>query len=171
MKNDEHIPQNPDDQTAAFQATRRRMMALFTRARIDDDMRHELVNAWTNGRTSSSASLFLSEMKDLIWKLENNFDAPATILYLEAERKKLRSIVLRIATDTGIKDPHDFVRFNRFMKEYSVLKKDLHKYTLEELQQLVRQFRALESNYKQSATHPGTKAWYQSSGIPVPVEN
>lgn len=171
MPNNQHIPQNPNDPAAIKEAARRRMMALFAKARITEDMRHDLVYAWTNGRTNSSSKLDLSEMRDLCWKLENNFDAPATVMYLEAERKKLRAIVLKIATDTGIKEPSDFVKFNRFMKEYSILKKDLHKYTLEELHDLVKQFRGLERNYERSSQQPGTKAWHHAAGFPIPAEN
>jgi hypothetical protein len=171
MPNNQHIPQNPRDPSAIKEATRRRMMALFAKSRMPDDLRHDLIHAWTGGRTSSSKDLELQEMRDLCFKLETNFDSQTALLYLEAERKKLRAIVLKIATDTGIKEPTDFVKFNRFMKEYSILKKDLHRYTLDELHDLVKQFRAIERNYKKSASHPGTKAWFNAAGLPAPVNN
>lgn len=167
MKNENYAPEN-NDAAAKKEAARRRMMGLFARNRINDDMRHDLVYAWTNGRTSSSSKLELSEMLDLCWKLQNNFDAPATALYVELECKKLRSIVLKLATDVGIKEPADFAKFNRFMKDHSILKKELHKYKINELHDLVGQFRAIERNQNRSAQNPGTKAWYQSVGIPVP---
>jgi hypothetical protein len=171
MPTNQHIPQNPNNQAALKEAARRRMMQLFTKQHMPDDLRHDLINAWTGGRTSSTKDLELSEMKDLIFKLETNFDAPSAALYLESERKKLRAVVLKIATDTGIKEPTDFVRFNSFMKNYSILKKEMHKYTLDELQDLVKQFRGLERHYRASSQQPGTKAWYHSAGLPVPVEN
>ena len=166
--NDQHIPYEANDPRAIREAARRRMMALFAKAHITDDMRNELVYAWTSGRTVSSSDLELKEMRDIIWKFENQFDAPATVLYIEAEKKKLRAIVLKIATETGIKEPDNFVKFNRFMLEYSVLKKELPKYTLQELFALVKQFRGLEANFKRSAANPGTKAWYHAAGLPVP---
>lgn len=166
--NDQHIPFEANDPRAIHEAARRRMMALFARARITDDQRHELVYAWTSGRTSSSSSLELQEMRDIIWKFENQFDAPATVLYIEAEKKKQRAIVLKIATDTGIKEPENFEKFNRFMLNYSILKKELHRYNLEELYELVKQFRGLERNYQRSAQQPGTKAWHHSNGLPIP---
>lgn len=166
--NDKHIPYEANDPQAIHEATRRRMMALFAKARLTDNLRHGLVYAWTNGRTASSAKLELQEMRDIIWKFENQFDAPATVLYIEAEKKKQRAIVLKIATETGIKEPDNFTKFNRFMMEYSIMKKELHRYTLEELYELVKQFRGIESNYQRSAKQPGTKAWYHAAGLPVP---
>lgn len=165
---DKHIPQGANDPQAIREATRRRMMALFSKARLTDDLRHDLVYAWTKGRTQSSTKLELQEMRDIIWKFENQFDAPATVLYLEAEKKKLRAIVLKIATETGIKEPDNFIRFNRFMIDYSILKKEMHKYTLEELFDLVKQFRGLQRNFERSAASPGTNAWYHAAGLPIP---
>lgn len=147
------------------EAARRRMMFLFSKANITDDMRHDLVFAWTNGRTKSSSELELSEMRDIIWKFENNFDAPCTKFYIEQECKKLRSQVLKLATETGIKEPNDFVKFNRFMKEYSILKKELTKYSLEELHLLVKQFHGIKRNFDKSADMPGTKAWNIANGF------
>lgn len=166
--NDQHIPFEANDPQAIREATRRRMMALFAKARLNDDMRHELVYAWTQGRTQSSSELEVQEMRDIIWKFEHQFDAPATVMYIEAEKKKLRAIVLKIATDTGIKEPENFEKFNRFMLNHSILKKELHRYTLEELFELVKQFRGLESHYRRSATTAGTKAWYHANGLPIP---
>ncbi|MFK5282654.1 hypothetical protein ACI3PL_24125, partial [Lacticaseibacillus paracasei] len=86
---------------------------------------------------------------------ENHFDAAAVDLTIQAECKKLRAVVLKIATDTGIKEPSDFVKFNRFMRDYSILKKELHKYTIEELHKLITQFRGIETNYRNSAHQAG----------------
>lgn len=163
MNNNEHVYQGSDRESV-----RRRMMALFAKARITDDMRHELVYAWTNGRTNSSSKLELHEMRDLCWKFENHFDAPATLMYIETEKKKLRSIVLTIACEVGIKEPNDFKSFNSFMMNHSVCKKEMHKYSIEELQSLVKQFRQIKRNQDKSAGTPGTKAWYQAAGLPVP---
>ena len=70
-----------------------------------------------------------------------------------------RSIVLTIATRTGIKDADSWEKFNRWMLNNSVLKKELHKYKLDELDKLIKQFRGLEANYRKSAEKTGTKAW------------
>lgn len=165
-------PDKHSSQYATFEATRRRMMGLFARARITDDLRHDLVYNFTAGRTSSSTGLELSEMRELCMKLQNELSSSTQVdLYLEMQRKKLRSQVLKIATDCGIKDPAGFDSFNRFMLTHSILKKELHKYNLEELHSLVKQFRGLSRNYEASANKPGTKAWHQATGIPELVTN
>lgn len=85
--------------------------------------------------------------------------------------KRKRSIVLKLATNTGIKEPNDWKRFNGWMKEYSILKKELHAYTYDELDDLTKQFRALQDNYTKSAIKTGTKAWHHANGIPVLSQN
>jgi galactokinase len=57
---------------------------------------------------------------------------------MELVMKRKRSIVLTIATKTGIKEVNDFKRFNAWMKKSSVLKKDLHAYTYQELDDLIK---------------------------------
>lgn len=170
--NQEHLPiESSGSGSGHPNGMFRHLMGLLTKAKINDDARHDLVYAWTNGRTSSSKDLSASEIRDLVWKFENHFDAPAVDMYIESESKKQRSIILKIATDTGIKDPHDFKTFNSFMKSHSILKKDLHRYTLGELYDLVKQFRGLQRNFARSAERPGTKAWYLERGISQPVAN
>lgn len=86
-------------------------------------------------------------------------------------KKKLRSQVLTIATRTGIHDTNDWDKFNRFMLYNSKEKKSLNLYNLEELEDLVKQFRALERNYKKSATKTGTKAWAHNWKLPPSSNN
>ena len=147
------------------------MMALLSTHGITDDARHDLIFSWTNGRTSSSKDLNDTEIRDLCFKLEHQFDAPTVDMYLQLECKKLRSQVLKIATEVGIKDPDDFIRFNRFMKEHSILHKELKNYTLTELHELVKQFRSIERNYQHAAVTPGTKAWYHANRMTEPATN
>lgn len=86
-------------------------------------------------------------------------------------KKKLRSQVLTIATRTGIHDTNDWDKFNRFMLYNSLHKKSLNLYNLEELEELVQQFRALERNYKKSAEKTGTKAWAHRWNLPSVSNN
>ena len=170
--NQEHLPiESSGSGSGRSNGMFRHLMGLLTKAKINDDARHDLVHAWTNGRTSSSKDLSASEIRDLVWKFENHFDAPAVDMYIELECKKLRSIVLKIASEVGIKEPNDFKVFNDFMKSRSILKKELHRYKLEELHELVKQFRGLQRNFARSAERPGTKAWYLERGISQPVAN
>lgn len=86
-------------------------------------------------------------------------------LNLMAIRDK-RSIVLAIATRTGIKDPESWDRFNQWMLKSSVLKKELYKYSEDELHLLIKQFRGLEQNFTKSAHKVGTKAWAKKNRFP-----
>ena len=133
--------------------------------------RAELVNSLTRGRTKSLRALthieytvLIDQMRGLAAKAAA-YDS-AESLALEAERKRKRSQVLAIATRTGLHDVKDWRKFNAFMEERSILKKPLNKYSLAELNALVRQFRGIEANYKKSATKPGTAAWHHSRGFP-----
>ncbi|AXG70458.1 hypothetical protein KORDIASMS9_02698 [Kordia sp. SMS9] len=148
-------------------ATHKKLMTLLSKRNIDEKKRHELVYAFTNGRTKSTKDLIQKEINDLCWKLENEFQFYTYIdPYLEAFKKKKRSVVLAIASEVGIKEPNSWSSFNSFMKKSSVHKKALSKYDLEQLDDLIRQFKAIENNYKKSAKKSGTKAWSHSLGLP-----
>lgn len=155
---------------------RRRLMALLSKAGIDDDTRHNLVYAWTNGRTNSSRELTGSEVDDLVWKFENDFlfranPRQAASALMELAIKQKRSAVLAIAQRTGIHEGASFSRFNQWMKNRSVLKKRLNDYTFDELDQLIQQMHALEANFKRSAEKAFSKAWHQHYNIPEVESN
>lgn len=106
-------------------------------------------------------------------RVENNL--PRTSKEISAEHelimKRKRSIILTIATKTGIKEPDSWSKFNLWMKKSSIFKKELHAYDYEELDQLIRQFRGLEANYEESSKKVGNKAWHHATGIPRVSEN
>lgn len=140
-------------------------MVLMSKAKLNDTQsRHELIHDWTNGRTSSSKELTPEERQDLIWKFQNDstFNPSA---YVEIKKKKKRSEVLTIATRVGIHEPDNWDRFNGFMKERSIYKKELHKYGLAELEELIKQFRGIERNEARSAKNAGTKAYNRAHGF------
>lgn len=85
---------------------------------------------------------------------------------MELIMKRKRSIILTLATHTGIKDADSWTKFNNWMKHSSILKKELHAYNYDELDDLTKQFRALKANYENSAEKTGTKAWHHATGIP-----
>lgn len=177
MRRIKHISTNEPRKVSPLHG---KLMALLHRAGVDDDARHELVYAWTKGRTKSSTMLTNEELRDIIWKFENQFtiarhEADGTRrgvdLVVDAELKRLRSVILKIATYVGIKERDGFESFNRFMVSRSILKKELHKYTLEELHLLRAQFHQLEKNYERSAQNAGTKAWYDKKHLPGVITN
>lgn len=151
----------------------RHLMALLTKAGIDNDTRHELVYSWTNGRTESTRDLSEGELADLVWKIENDHSFSSNLKRTAGAIKELaikekRSTVLAIAQRTGIHEGTSFEKFNHWMETRSILKKRLGKYTFEELDELVKQMHALEANYKASAEKAGTKAWYKHYGLASP---
>jgi hypothetical protein len=153
-----------------------RLMAILTKLHFTDDDRHNLVYAWTQGRTQSSLGLTENELRDVIWKLENQFSfgqnpTETSAAIMELALKQKRATVLAIAQRTGIHEGTNFKKFNNFMLNSSILKKKLNKYTLEELDQLIAQFHALEANFKASAQKAYTKAWHKYHNIPETSKN
>lgn len=141
-------------------------MTLLSKMGMTEDQRHELVYSWTTGRTSSTTKLYDDELQELIQKLENDFAAPqGASPRVELEKRKKRSRVLAIAQRCGIHEGTGFEKFNRFMLNRSIYKKELHLYNLDELDELIRQFRGLEQNYLASASHAGTKAYNHAHGF------
>lgn len=147
-------------------------MTLFSTYGIDEKQRHELIYAWTSGRTQSSKELHALEIDDLCDKLESDYRFRTNMdAYTELEKKNRRSVVLSIATRCGIHDTNDWSKFNQFMLNSSIKKKRLNDYDIDELDALIKQFRGLEANYTKSAKKPGTKAYYHSNGLPFLFPN
>jgi hypothetical protein len=144
-------------------ATIKQVMTLLGKAGIKEELKREMVFNFTNGRTQSVRDLNTVEL-NIFYNQLNTKTQPAV---LELELRKKRSIVLKLATDTGIKTPENWTKFNQWMLKCSVLKKELHAYDYVELDQLIRQFRALKANYSRSAIKVGTKAWHHATGIPT----
>lgn len=90
---------------------------------------------------------------------------------MELIMKRKRSNILTLATHTGIKEPDSWTKFNNWMKNSSIYKKELHAYDYDQLDDLTRQFQALKANYEHSAEKMGTKAWHHATGIPKPSNN
>ena len=90
---------------------------------------------------------------------------------IELIMKRKRSVILTIATKTGIKEADSWTKFNNWMLNSSIYKKALHAYEYEELDELNKQFRALEINYNNSAEKFGSKAWHHATGIPKTSSN
>ncbi|MDP2061330.1 MAG: hypothetical protein U1C58_06180 [Flavobacteriaceae bacterium] len=143
-------------------ATIKQLMTLLGRAGIREEARREMIYNFTGGRTQSARDLNTKELLSLCNKLQANQQQDQ----IELIMRRKRSVVLTIATRTGIKEPNGWSKFNLWMKNRSIFKKELHNYDFDELDQLVRQFRGLEANFNRSAEKPGTKAWHQATGIP-----
>ena len=128
----------------------RKLMTLLSKAGIDDDMRHEMIHRFTGGRTTSSKDLSAAELAKLINRLQGDY---------EDQLRRLRSEILAIATRTGIHDPGDWEKFNRFMIHRSIAHKPLNQYNIAELKSLRKQFRAIERRRKQQKVVFRLKKW------------
>jgi len=137
-------------------------MTLLGKAGIKDDLKKEMLYNFTNGRTESVRELSSTELEQFCKELTNK------VQYADLELlvRKKRSIALTLATITGIKEVYSWKKFNDWMLKSSVYKKELHAYDYTELDDLIKQFRALETNYNNSAEKFGTKAWHHATGIP-----
>ena len=100
-----------------------------------------------------------------------NYKSIAEDLLNESEVKRLRSIILADAQAMGILKQNNWAYFNKFMKERSPLKKFLRDYTLEELPELVRQFKSMRTKFEKASVKVGSKQWYILFGIAEPSMN
>lgn len=142
-------------------------MTLLGKAGITGDLKKEMVYNFTNGRTESIRELSDKELQGFCTELTNKVQLAG----LEILMRRKRSVALTLATITGIKEPDSWKKFNGWMLKSSVYKKELHAYDYTELDDLIKQFRALETNNKHSAEKVGTKAWHHATGIPKPSSN
>lgn len=150
----------------------KKLMTLFTQGGYDEKSRHDMVYTFTSGRTKSTRDLSPHEIKALILKLDSSYRNPRNgYAAIEIEKKKRRSIVLAIATRVGLHDPTDWAKFNGFMKERSILKKQLNQYSIEELDKLIIQFRGIERNFNNSSKKVGTKAHSIKNKLPLIILN
>lgn len=90
---------------------------------------------------------------------------------MELIMKRKRSVILTLATHTGIKEADRWTKFNDWMKNSSIHKKALNAYDYHELDDLTKQFQALKANYENSAKKVGNKAWHHATGIPKTSSN
>lgn len=149
-------------------ATVKQLQTLFSKLGFEKTQRHQRIHAWTSGRTQSANDLQPDELDDLCQALKQQVNAQKEVL--EAAKRQRRSVILKIATKVGIKHPTDWDSFNHFMLHNSVAKKTLPLCSIEELDQVHQQFRALEANYERSGNKPGTKAYFNQFGMP-PLNN
>lgn len=147
----------------------RQLMAILNKRGFDAESRHELVYSYTEGRTKSTRELYDIELNELV----NQLNAVETHdrASLQIALKEKRTIVLAIAQRVGIHKGTNFDKFNAFMEARSILKKALNKYTIDELDQLIKQFRGLEANFQKSAENAGTKALNKANGFSQPSDN
>lgn len=105
----------------------------------------------------STKDLSLEQLKEINMKLDDFLRVGKNFKDREAKEnekealKKGRSLVLKLATKAGIKEVDNFDKFNRFMLKSSVHHKEFFKYTADELNELIKQFRQILINNERAA--------------------
>jgi hypothetical protein len=137
----------------------RRLYALLTKLNLLD-MKANLALQYSNGRTSETSQLTITECKELIVYLDSQapqIQSPQTPEGDFSEKdlllKRKRGKVLHLAIASGFKNEKgaiDYKRFNVFMFNKSVLKKHLNDYDLSELDKLITQFGQIAKSHKES---------------------
>nr|WP_067054106.1 hypothetical protein [Mucilaginibacter sp. L294] len=110
---------------------------LISRLRLDPDTKEELIYTHTDGRTTSIRALYKHEAIKVIQSLTSGESAP------QSPANKMRRKVLSMAHELGWKIPDgkiDMERINAWCNKYGHVKRNLDKYTENELPELVTQF-------------------------------
>lgn len=152
----------------------RTLMTCLGKAGIDNETRHDLVSGWTNGRTTSSKLMTEAEMDTVIRNMTRTSQGiNKDVAALQLAKRDKRAVVLAIAGRVGFfpDGSSNFDYFNGWMRAKSTLKKDLWKYSFDELDKLLIQFRGIEAHFEASAKVPGTKAWHMKNKIPLSSTN
>lgn len=127
-----------------------RLHKLLGDLRIDAESKEELVYKFTNGRTSSSKEMIVSECSALIQYLTNLAEKPTGTRKpndpADRQRKKILSICHEMNWHiTG--NELDWPRIDAWLLKYGYLHKKLNDYTAKELPRLVTQFENLLKSY------------------------
>jgi hypothetical protein len=125
-----------------MQSTKQQVIAINTALHYKNLMGHkaEIIDAVTNGRTSSSKELTYDEAYALLQDLnKDNVTAD--------EGKRMRNNIIAMAHEIGwIKKKNgknDYRKLDTWMKESSYLKKKLYDYSYKELPTLVTVFKKI----------------------------
>ncbi|HFK5562082.1 TPA: hypothetical protein ACGZ9C_001729 [Elizabethkingia anophelis] len=122
------------------------------------------ISGFTGFRTSKIDDLSTEEAINLLAihkPLPKDVEARNNALLEEILCKEWKSKILAVAEQEGIKESGDFQKFNNWMLQYSVCKKHLNAYNLEELKALLIQMQALKFNNARSSGKPMNEAWWR----------
>lgn len=125
-----------------------------------------IVSGFTGHRTTLLEELTPAEAEKLLKiyrPAQRSVDEEFNALKEELLIKEWRSKILANAEKAGIKEPGGFHKFNNWMLNRSMCKKQLTAYTLEELRALSRQIHGVITNNGRSAQRTMTKAWWKKA--------
>lgn len=132
---------------------------LITQLGIDKEIKAELVDQFTTGRTQSSSEMEYRECESLIGYLKSlqSDKKIDRMVYAHSERadrmrKKILSMCHELGWEITPGGKIDWYRLNGWLLKYGYLKKELNSYTYEELPALVTQFEQLLKSHYGKAT-------------------
>lgn len=122
---------------------------LKRRLRMDDDTYRDMIYVETDGRTSSSAELSISEACSIIRKLKG--DPTPEEVARDAEKKKtlgdiyaaslhINCINARFVSDDETEKRMNYGKINNFLAKYGAVKKPITRQSLQELKETLTQF-------------------------------
>ncbi|MDM1557084.1 hypothetical protein HX126_21240 [Chryseobacterium indologenes] len=124
------------------------------------------INGFTGYRTTLIDDLMDEEVMKLLSihvSPEKTVEEKNNELKKELLRYGWVSKILKLAEETGIKEPNDFHKFNNWMYSSSIFKKHLNAHSIEELQKVFVQLQGVKSNNAKSSKKPMTKSWWEKS--------
>lgn len=130
---------------------------LKRRLRMDDDTYREMIYTETDGRTSSSADISMSEACSIIRKLKGD-QTPAEIAR-DAEKKNIlgriyaaslhiKQINGQFVSDDETEKRINYGKINNFLMKSGAVKKPITRQNLEELKETFKQFKSIEGKEK-----------------------
>ncbi|SEF48449.1 hypothetical protein SAMN05216354_0626 [Xylanibacter ruminicola] len=122
-----------------------------------EDLKKEMVEKVTLGRTGSLREVTKREYQDLCEGLEKIYPANRIKELAREELRRQRSICLRLMQKLGI-DTTDWNRINAFCQDGRIAGKQFRDITSEELEQLTKKLRSIERKGGLRSLDEGPKA-------------
>lgn len=128
------------------------MQTIFSRNGWNSEERHEFIENYTDGRTSSTKELTFSEVKALLRSFNGNEATEQR--HQQKEAKELVAAINKLSygisflnkgfSSDNIDDRKmNYAKINLFCRNRTVFRKDLTKMSVEELKEVHKQFEAL----------------------------
>lgn len=130
---------------------------LKRRLRMDDDTYREMIYTETDGRTSSSADISMSEACSIIRKMKG--DPTPEEIARDTEKKAILGAIYRASlnikqingqfvSDDEIEKRMNYGKINNFLMKSGAVKKPITRQNLKELKEILKQFKSIERKEK-----------------------
>jgi hypothetical protein len=136
---------------ARTQKQNKELHSLLSKLGYDEETKAQLVAAYSDARTDSSAELTEVECENLLITLRNRYQLAEQLN--TKKLKSMRSIAIREFISIGwlpeqAAQDTDWDNVNVWMKNHSYLKKRLWAYTIAEFPKLLAQIKTMVENYQ-----------------------